>query len=189
MRRACVILASACLLLVVGCRDYDLRLGKTLEEMKYQQRLEREPGEGPDQGAASAGIDLRPSAQGPFRADPDVQSDRGRTRKIRPREQLYRPGEASEPSCPGPPQEAQGPSQERSRAGRGRCSSRRLHRRGDRAGQGRLRRQRAHSREVQARDQDTRCERTSIKRRSWIWRPRRCRSTSMATRTALTTWL
>ena len=41
MRRACLILASACLLLIVGCRDYDLRLGKTLDEMKYQQRLER----------------------------------------------------------------------------------------------------------------------------------------------------
>jgi hypothetical protein len=41
MRRACAILASACLLLLVGCRDYDLRLGETLEEMKYQQRLEK----------------------------------------------------------------------------------------------------------------------------------------------------
>ena len=34
----------------VGCRDYDVRLGETLEEMKYQQRLEKNLGEGPDQG-------------------------------------------------------------------------------------------------------------------------------------------
>jgi hypothetical protein len=41
MRRACAILVSACLLLVLGCQDYDKRLGVTLEEMKYQQRLEK----------------------------------------------------------------------------------------------------------------------------------------------------
>lgn len=41
MRRACVIMASVWLLVFVGCRDYDLRLEKTIEEMKYQQRLEK----------------------------------------------------------------------------------------------------------------------------------------------------
>jgi hypothetical protein len=51
MRRACVILASACLLLVVGCRDYDFRLGKTLEEMKYQQRLEKNLEKAPTKGS------------------------------------------------------------------------------------------------------------------------------------------
>jgi hypothetical protein len=51
MRRACVILASACLLLVVGCRDYDFRLGKTLEEMKYQQRLEKNLEKAPLKGS------------------------------------------------------------------------------------------------------------------------------------------
>ena len=50
MRRACAILASACLLLVVGCRDYDVRLGKTLEEMKYQQRLEKNLEKAPTKG-------------------------------------------------------------------------------------------------------------------------------------------
>jgi hypothetical protein len=50
MRRACVILASACLLLIVGCRDYDFRLGKTLEEMKYQQRLEKNLEKAPTKG-------------------------------------------------------------------------------------------------------------------------------------------
>ncbi len=51
MRRACVILASACLLLVVGCRDYDFRLGKTLEELKYQQRLEKNLEKAPLKGS------------------------------------------------------------------------------------------------------------------------------------------
>ena len=61
MRRACVILASACLLLVVGCRDYDLRLGKTLEEMKYQQRLERNLEKAPLKGSLQAeSIYVRP---------------------------------------------------------------------------------------------------------------------------------
>ena len=50
MRRACAILASGCLLLIVGCRDYDLRLGKTLEEMKYQQRLEKNLEKAPTKG-------------------------------------------------------------------------------------------------------------------------------------------
>ena len=85
MRRACVILASACLLLVVGCRDYDFRLGKTLEEMKYQQRLEKNLEKAPTKGSLQAGIDLRPSAQGLFGPDQGIHSDRGRTRKIRPR--------------------------------------------------------------------------------------------------------
>jgi len=54
MRRACVILASACLLLIVGCRDYDFRLGKTLEEMKYQQRLEKNLEKAPLKGSLQA---------------------------------------------------------------------------------------------------------------------------------------
>jgi hypothetical protein len=41
MRRGGVILLSACLYLVLGCRDYDYRLGQTLDEMKYQQKLEK----------------------------------------------------------------------------------------------------------------------------------------------------
>ena len=35
---------------LVGCRDYDVRLDKTLEEMKYQQTAQRQSGEGPNQG-------------------------------------------------------------------------------------------------------------------------------------------
>ncbi len=50
MRRGCTILASACLLLFVGCRDYDFRLDKTLEEMKYQQRLEKNLEKAPTKG-------------------------------------------------------------------------------------------------------------------------------------------
>ena len=41
MRWACVILASAGLLVVAGCRDYDNRLDNTLAEMKYQLKLEK----------------------------------------------------------------------------------------------------------------------------------------------------
>jgi hypothetical protein len=50
MKRVFAILASACLLLIVGCRDYDLRLEKTFEEMKYQQRLERNLETAPTKG-------------------------------------------------------------------------------------------------------------------------------------------
>jgi hypothetical protein len=61
MRRACLILASACLLLIVGCRDYDLRLGKTLDEMKYQQRLEKNLEKAPLKGTLQAeSIYVRP---------------------------------------------------------------------------------------------------------------------------------
>jgi hypothetical protein len=50
MRRGCAIFASACLLLVLGCRDYDFRLGQTLEEMRYQQRLEKNLEKAPTKG-------------------------------------------------------------------------------------------------------------------------------------------
>jgi hypothetical protein len=50
MRRGCAILVSACLLLVLGCQDYDKRLGVTLEEMKYQQRLEKNLEKAPTKG-------------------------------------------------------------------------------------------------------------------------------------------
>jgi len=50
MRRGCLILASACLLLVLGCRDYDYRLGQTLEELRYQQRLEKNLEKAPTKG-------------------------------------------------------------------------------------------------------------------------------------------
>src|SRR5260370_36071527 len=39
MKRAFAIFASACLVLGIGCGDYDIRLGKTYEEMRYQKRL------------------------------------------------------------------------------------------------------------------------------------------------------
>ena len=41
MRWGCAIFASAGLVLSSGCRDYDFRLDKTIEEMKYQQSLEK----------------------------------------------------------------------------------------------------------------------------------------------------
>lgn len=50
MRRGCAILVSACLLLVLGCRDYDYRLGQTLDEMKYQLKLEKNLEKAPTKG-------------------------------------------------------------------------------------------------------------------------------------------
>ena len=40
MKRAVAIVASAGLILAIGCSDYDYRLGKTLEDMRYQKRLD-----------------------------------------------------------------------------------------------------------------------------------------------------
>jgi hypothetical protein len=40
MKQAFAILCSASLVLAIGCSDYDIRMGKTFEEMKYQKRLD-----------------------------------------------------------------------------------------------------------------------------------------------------
>jgi hypothetical protein len=40
MKRAFAIVASACLILAMGCSNYDIRLGKTLDEMRYRKRLD-----------------------------------------------------------------------------------------------------------------------------------------------------
>ena len=40
MKRAVAILASASLIVVVGCQAYDARLAKTLEDMRYRKRLD-----------------------------------------------------------------------------------------------------------------------------------------------------
>lgn len=40
MKRAFAMLASASLILGMGCGNYDYRLGKTLEEMRYRKRLD-----------------------------------------------------------------------------------------------------------------------------------------------------
>jgi hypothetical protein len=40
MKRAFAIVASACLILAMGCSNYDTRLGTTLEEMRYRKRLD-----------------------------------------------------------------------------------------------------------------------------------------------------
>jgi len=50
MRRAFAIMASACLVLVIGCSDYELRLQKTYEEMKYQKRLRDNLADAPTKG-------------------------------------------------------------------------------------------------------------------------------------------
>jgi len=40
MKRAFAIVASACLILAMGCSEYDKRLTTTLEEMRYRKRLD-----------------------------------------------------------------------------------------------------------------------------------------------------
>jgi hypothetical protein len=40
MKRAFAIVANACLILALGCSNYDYRLGKTLDEMRYKKRLD-----------------------------------------------------------------------------------------------------------------------------------------------------
>jgi hypothetical protein len=50
MRRAFAILAGACLVLGIGCGDYEVRLQKTYEEMKYQKRLKDNLADAPTKG-------------------------------------------------------------------------------------------------------------------------------------------
>ena len=40
MKQAFAIFCSASLVLAIGCSDYDIRMGKTFEEMRYQKRLD-----------------------------------------------------------------------------------------------------------------------------------------------------
>jgi hypothetical protein len=47
MRRVFASLVSLLLVVVVGCRDYDLRLQETFEEMKYRKRLDDNLGPAP----------------------------------------------------------------------------------------------------------------------------------------------
>ncbi len=50
MKRAFATLAVASFVLGMGCADYDIRLGKTYEEMKYQKRLNDNLEEAPSKG-------------------------------------------------------------------------------------------------------------------------------------------
>ncbi|MFI5461096.1 MAG: hypothetical protein ACHRXM_37285 [Isosphaerales bacterium] len=50
MRRAVAILVGACLVLGIGCGDYEVRLQKTYEEMKYQKRLKDNLADAPTKG-------------------------------------------------------------------------------------------------------------------------------------------
>jgi hypothetical protein len=50
MNRALAILASFCLILVIGCSAYDSRLQLTLEEMRYRKRLDDNLVEAPTKG-------------------------------------------------------------------------------------------------------------------------------------------
>ncbi len=51
MKRALAVLASSLFVLAIGCKDYDIRLEKTLEERKYEKRLNEALQEAPTKGA------------------------------------------------------------------------------------------------------------------------------------------
>jgi hypothetical protein len=71
MKRGYAILAGACLVLAVGCGDYELRLQQTREEMKYQKRLRDNLADAPTKGVLQAdSIYVRPpkGLQGPTQA-------------------------------------------------------------------------------------------------------------------------
>jgi hypothetical protein len=71
MRRAFAILASVGLLLGIGCGDYEIRLQKTYEEMKYQKRLKDNLADAPTKGQLEKdAIYVRPpkGLQGPTQA-------------------------------------------------------------------------------------------------------------------------
>ena len=83
--------------------------GKDADEMKYQKRLNDNLDDAPTKGLLQQElIYVRPpkGLTGPTKT---FSSGHDRARQIRPRKQLYRPGETSKPSRPGPAQEAQGP--------------------------------------------------------------------------------
>jgi hypothetical protein len=72
MRRGFAILASACVFLGLGCaQNYDIRLGKTLEDMRYRKRLDDNLLPAPTKGKLQQSlIFVRPplGLKGPFQA-------------------------------------------------------------------------------------------------------------------------
>jgi hypothetical protein len=56
MKRAFATLAGGALVLVIGCADYDIRLTKTYDEMKYQKRLNDNLEEAPTKGTLQADL-------------------------------------------------------------------------------------------------------------------------------------
>ena len=51
MKRVIAVLASASFVVAIGCSDYDIRMGKTLEEMRYAKRLNTSLEEAPTKGS------------------------------------------------------------------------------------------------------------------------------------------
>ena len=50
MKRVIVVLASASFVVAIGCSDYDIRMGKTLEEKRYEKNLNTYLENAPDKG-------------------------------------------------------------------------------------------------------------------------------------------
>jgi hypothetical protein len=71
MKRALVVLASASFIVAIGCKDYDIRLEKTLEERKYEKRLNENLEAAPTKGMLQGdSIFVRPplGLEGPTQA-------------------------------------------------------------------------------------------------------------------------
>lgn len=71
MKRALAVLASASFIVAIGCKDYDIRLEKTLEERKYEKRLNENLEAAPTKGMLQGdSIFVRPplGLEGPTQA-------------------------------------------------------------------------------------------------------------------------
>ena len=77
MKRVLAVLASASFVLAIGCSDYDIRLEKTLEEKKYEKRLNTNLEAAPTKGKLKADeIFIRPplGLAGPTEPSPSPPS-------------------------------------------------------------------------------------------------------------------
>jgi hypothetical protein len=81
MKRVIAVLASAFFVVVIGCSDYDIRMGKTLEEMRYAKRLNTNLEEAPTKGTLQGDdIYIRPplGLKGPMQAFALTGTDPGK---------------------------------------------------------------------------------------------------------------
>src|SRR4051794_9750112 len=71
MKRIIAVLASASFVVAIGCSDYDIRMAKTLEEKRYEKRLNTNLEEAPSKGTLQGDdIFIRPplGLKGPTQA-------------------------------------------------------------------------------------------------------------------------
>ena len=81
MKRVFAVLASASFVLAIGCSDYDIRLGKTLEEKRYEKSLNTYLEDAPTKGASRTTISSSALPRG-IRPSSGFRPDRRRTREV-----------------------------------------------------------------------------------------------------------